>query len=198
MNIFMLSHETHPHKHFVEQAKFHCDKHVVKMIAESTQIIVTALSTPSMLTRYPGLLTPNNMAIPCKQLGKAHAQHPCVIWASQDIEHIYYLVRLAIALCVEKHRRWPLNPDHAYHAWLISLAHALTLRGFSISDPLPTHFPVAVKGFAPASTSTAQHQAVAIYRSYYVRDKASFATWKAPANKPIWFIMELEEAEVQA
>lgn len=198
MNIFMLSYETNPHKHFVEQARFHCDKHVVKMIAESTQIIVTALSTPAMLTRYPSLLTPNGMALPCKSLGKAHAQHPCVLWASQDMEHIYYVVRLAIALCVEKSRRYPLNPDHQYYPWLFAVAHELAMRGFMPTDAIPTHFPVAVKGHAVTSSSAPQHEVVNIYRSYYVRDKASFATWKAPAATPVWFLMAIEEQAAKA
>jgi hypothetical protein len=43
MNIFLLSYERNAHKHFAEQAAFHCDKHVIKMIAESTQMLVTAL-----------------------------------------------------------------------------------------------------------------------------------------------------------
>lgn len=197
MNIFLLSYEANPHKHFVEQAKFHCDKHVIKMIAESTQIIVTALSTPAMLERYPGLLNPDGTALPCKQLGKAHAKHPCVLWASQDMEHIYYLVRLALALCSEKARRYPLNPGHQYEFWLLNLANELAKRGFSISGQIPTHFPVAVKGYALTSISAPQHEVVSIYRSYYVRDKASFATWKAPANTPIWFIMAVEELATQ-
>ena len=194
MNIFLLSYERNAHKHFAEQAAFHCDKHVIKMIAESTQMLVTALSSPAMLTRYPGMLTPNGVHTPCKPLSSSHAKHPCMIWTGASIEHTYYLLRLALALCVQKQRRWPLNPDHEYNFWLLNLANQFAKCGFSMADPLPETFPVAVKNELLRSTATPHHQAVAIYRSYYVSDKAGIATWKT--NTPIWFIMALEQPEV--
>lgn len=193
MNIFLLSYERNAHKHFVEQAKFHCDKHVIKMIAESTQLLVTALSVTSPLAssyQFPCMMPSQ---LPCKPLGAAHAKHPCAIWTAASINHVHYLVRLAIALCEEKKRRWPIKADHVYESWLHDLNQNLFSLGFEDYDPLPLDFAVAVKDVELRSTATAHHQTVAIYRSYYVADKAAIATWRKPAMTPIWYLMMLEE-----
>lgn len=197
MNIFLLSYETNPHKHFVEQAKFHCDKHVIKMIAESTQLIVTALQAPNLQSYAMGFVAAHPDKLPCKSLGLAHAKHPCTRWACASISHVHYLVRLALALCSEKARRYPLNPDHQYQAWLMTLARDFARIGYELHDAIPPAFPVAVKGYADSQVCIAHHEVVSIYRDYYVRDKASFATWKK-TGKPIWFIMAVEELASQS
>jgi hypothetical protein len=196
MNIFMLSYEPNPYKHFMEQAAFHCDKHVIKMIAESTQMLVTALSPASTLAIYYKFNSCKEANLPCKPLTSGHAKHPCVRWTGASINHVYYLLRLALALCSEKNRRWPLNQDHAYHTWLLDLADDFRDIGYSVHDPLPDYFPVAVKNELLRSTARAHHEVVAIYREYYARDKASIATWKAPAAKPMWFALAVKKLEV--
>jgi hypothetical protein len=194
MNIFLLSYERNAHKHFAEQAAFHCDKHVIKMIAESTQMLVTALS-PLSPVNYSHYLSDKAITdMPCKPLGKAHAKHPCMIWTAANINHVYYLLRLALALCSEKQHRWPLNPDHAYHAWLLKVSDDFELLGFRAHDPLPETFAIATKrrGLANIhSISRAHHEVVTIYRDYYVSDKASIAKWKT--HMPMWFDLALEQ-----
>lgn len=196
MNIFLLSYERKPYLHFREQAAFHCDKHVIKMIAETTQIIVTALSAPAFATsyRFPVM---DAAQLPCKPLAAGHSKHPCVLWACSDITHVHYLVRLGIALCAEKARRYPIKADHEYEQWLHDLNQCFFQLGFEDYDPLPDDFPIAVKDAALRSIAAPHHKVVAIYRSYYVADKAGFATWRRPAIVPVWFVMMQEEAAAQ-
>jgi len=192
MNIFLLSYERKAHKHFLEQAAYHCDKHVIKMIAESTQMLVTAMSSPSFTLRNSYQLPSCQPSqLPCKALATSHANHPCVRWTAASINHVHYLVRLAIALCNEKKKRWPIKADHVYETWLHDLNQDLFRLGFEDYDPLPMDFAVAVKDDVLRSTATPHHQAVAIYRSYYVADKAAMATWKKVMT-PIWYQMDLE------
>lgn len=188
MNIFLLSYERIPAKHYREQAAFHCDKHVVKMIAESVQLLVTALSarTTDGLSHF---MPPDIQdSFPCKSLSKGHANHPCAIWARASISHVNYLCNLAIALCDEKAKRWPLNPWHEYQPWLLALRLELELLGCKPHDALPTNFAVAIKDARELSTSANHTLAVNLYRDYYIREKAGFATWKKTI-KPLWFVL---------
>ena len=197
MNIFLLSYERIPAKHYREQAAFHCDKHVVKMIAESTQLLVTALSarTEGGLSHF---MPPDIQgSFPCKPLAKGHANHPCAIWTRASISHVNYLCNLAIALCEEKAKRWPLNAWHEYQPWLLALRLELELLGCKPHDALPAHFPVAVKNGLVASIHSIHHahaDTVTKYREYYVRDKQAFATWKK-SSTPVWFTLAVEALE---
>jgi hypothetical protein len=203
MNIFLLSYERNPYRHFAEQAAYHCDKHVVKMIAESVQMLVTVMHPHTneilernTLGRYYSFNSCLEKNLPCKPLGKAHAKHPCVLWTGNNIEHTYYLLRLALALCGEKQRRWPLNPEHQYHAWLRKLHKDFDSIGFALNDPLPATFAVATKqgGLESIPGYGNPHiEVVTIYRDYYAKDKASFAKWKHPAQTPVWFMLAVED-----
>lgn len=179
MNIFILSRSVSPPLHFRTNAKYHCDKHVVKMIAESVQMLATAYhhSLP---------LASELDAPPCKPLSGGFLKHPCVQWTLAHHNNINYLCRLALALCDEHQYRYPLNPEHTYFPWLRQLAKHLDSLGFHANSSLPTHFAVAIKDPAKRSTSCLHQDAVSIYRNYYVDDKAAFATWKNRESPEWW------------
>lgn len=191
MNIFLLSNAIDPLTHYDEQATYHCDKHIIKMIAESTQMLVTAMTVNNLL---PGFSLLQNQHIldrlPCKPLGASMQKHPCTIWASESLTNFNYLACLARALCREHGYRYPLSTSHAYESWLYDLADMLR-KDFNVnsSSPLPTHFAVAIKDADKRSTHTPHHEAVKLYRSYYVADKIGFATWKRRGT-PVWFMMD--------
>ena len=88
MNIFLLDydHET--------CAQYHCDKHVVKMPLESTQM----LSTVHWRHNAEGPYLP------------VHQKHPCTLWAGQTVENYKWLWRLGIALCKEYTFRYEKDP----------------------------------------------------------------------------------------
>jgi hypothetical protein len=188
MNIFILSEQVNPHAHHAQNAQFHCDKHVVKMIAESVQMLVTALATKQYIelgTYLPASLVDK---LPCLPLAAGHAKHPCVQWVKQDILHFNYVALLAQALCAEHQYRYPLSADHVYSSWITELVSFLTSECFGMYAPLPTNFAVAVKSLNLRSTSTPHIQALDIYRKYYFKDKQGFASWKK-RQKPVWWLL---------
>lgn len=194
MNIFLLSDSTDYDEHIALQAQYHCDRHVVKMIAESTQMLVTALNE-ELYWQQDLQQNFSLLPAPCKPLGGGHAKHPCVQWTEQLPKHKYYLARLAVELCNEHQLRYPLSPRHAYFDWLESLVEAFE-RWAEVNDTtyrLPTQFPVAISDRPELrSTATPHQEAVTHYRSYYFRTKRHFATWKK-RGVPMWFLREQEE-----
>ena len=71
MNIFYLD------KSAVISAQYMCDKHVVKMILESAQLLCTAHH-----------VCPSDAERPEKFYKKTHVNHPCAIWCSANIPNI--------------------------------------------------------------------------------------------------------------
>jgi hypothetical protein len=186
MNIFILSEEREPLIHYQQQAHYHIDKHVVKMIAESTQMLVTAASQPSF--KLPDEIV---RSTPCKPLSAGMMKHPCTMWTCADIKNFNYLACLALQLCWEHQYRYPLSAEHAYMQWLTVLVVSLTRMGFGPTYDLPEQFAVAIKNDKLRSTATSHVDALSLYRDYYVRDKRSFATWKKRL-KPMWFLLREE------
>ncbi len=73
-------------------ARLHCDKHVVKMILESAQILSTVhhVSGSGTETMYK----------------PTHARHPCTIWAAESQANYQFLYDLFIALLGEYTHRY--------------------------------------------------------------------------------------------
>lgn len=86
MNIFFL--------HHVPQiaASYHCDKHVVKMIVETAQLLATAHHEHG-----------NGHNVTYKP---THKNHPSAIWARESRSHYMYLSDLGRTLCKEFYRRY--------------------------------------------------------------------------------------------
>lgn len=192
MNIFILSKSRDYETHMAEQAWFHCDKHVIKMIAESVQMLVTALSYGSNYDPDIGNVADSytRSMLPCNPLARSMHKHPCSIWTMQNITNFTYVAELAIALCNEQQHRWPLNARHQYHEWLLDVQKVLTmLRWGKKAGRLPDNFAVAVKNDMLRSVATEHQIAVGIYRAYYRVDKTAFATWKRRPI-PAWFAVE--------
>ena len=80
MNIFILDEDPYI------AATYHCDKHVIKMIVESAQILCTVLHKKG-ITEIPYKPT--------------HQNHPCVLWTEQSFENFSWLVRLLNGLLIE-------------------------------------------------------------------------------------------------
>lgn len=103
MNIFFL--DWNP----AIAAKFHCDKHVIKMILESAQLLYCAhwvLSPP--------------ISVPDFAYKKTHANHPCSVWVRESIENYEWLCTLAMALCEEyTHRYGKIHKTQSHIEWLL-------------------------------------------------------------------------------
>jgi hypothetical protein len=81
MNIFFLDYDPKL------CAKYHNDKHVVKMILETAQLLCGA----HHLTKTP-------YEIPYKL---SHKNHPCSIWVRHDLHNYKWLVELGFELCYQ-------------------------------------------------------------------------------------------------
>ena len=102
MNIFFL--DWNPKN----AAKYHCDKHVVKMILECAQLLYCA----------HWILSPHG--VPEFAYKKTHMNHPCSIWVRESIENYEWLCNLAMALCEEYTFRYVKTHKTQTHIeWLI-------------------------------------------------------------------------------
>lgn len=182
MNIFILSYKPDFKAHMIEQAASHCDRHVIKMITESVQMLSTALAS-QVFRETHNIKQPPATAI-------SYEKHPCTQWAKASIHNFTYLANLALTLCKEKRHRWPLNPEHMYELWLVQLMSELPSF-----DVVPSDFPVAIPDSDSATKVTGVYvnldTAASLYQRYYVSHKSDFATWK---NRPVpvWYLIEQE------
>lgn len=85
MNIFVLN------KDPIKAAQYMCDKHVVKMILESAQLLCGSIRINCNLTEI------NNVEL----YKLTHKNHPCSIWTRENIENYRWLYNHFIALCDE-------------------------------------------------------------------------------------------------
>jgi hypothetical protein len=105
MNIFLL--DWNPQK----AAQMHCDKHVIKMIIESAQMLYCAhwvIDSSKLLSNA---------------YKKAHTNHPCSIWVRQSMQNYMWLCALGLHLCLEYKYRYGDHKTHKteYHLeWLIN------------------------------------------------------------------------------
>ena len=87
MNIFYL------HQNPEKAAKYQYNKHIVKMILESAQILCTVHH------KYMG----EDVDVPYKS---THKNHPSTVWAGQSAQNYTWLYRHFVALCEEYKKRY--------------------------------------------------------------------------------------------
>ena len=173
MNIFFL------HSNPSKCAKYHSDKHLVKMILELTQLLTCA-----QYFNY------NNKPPYKNCYKKTHINHPMAKWVRESYDNYLYTLLLALYLCKEfKKRR---NKTHACYYHLIILAELNKFTGISIDwedksrkklvncsyniTPIPMCMP----------DEFIKDCAISSYRSYY-RSKNNINTWNWGRNKPNWY-----------
>lgn len=133
-------------------AMMHVDKHVVKMILESTQMLCTAHHVTE--SKY---IPPYKMT---------HKNHPCNVWLRESQSNYRYLVALGIELCKEYTYRY--GKIHKCQAYIEEL-----------EKNIPN---IPEKGFTkPAQAMPDMYKSndsVESYRSYYFFDKINLHSWK--------------------
>jgi len=188
MNIFYL------HKDPIKAAEMSCDKHVVKMILESAQMLSTAHRVLDGAEHYGK--TANGRKIkrwlhPDSNLEKSlylasHVKHPSTQWVMYNLQNYVWLYRHMIALNNEFKKRYNKQQDH------------LTIQKLSkILADAPKKLPVRdSKEPTPAMPDECKvpGDSVASYRKYYIMKKRHFATWKSPAVMPDWYKKGIENA----
>jgi hypothetical protein len=143
MNIFLLSFNPK------EAAEYHCDKHVVKMILETAQLLYSAhwVLDPSVLPELSYKL--------------AHKNHPCSIWVRESLSNYMWLSELGYWLCQEYRFRYG-NKTHkteSHLEWLRAYPPS-GLKDLGITE-IRLAMPVEYK----------QPNPVEAYRTYYRENK---------------------------
>jgi len=164
MNIFVLDEDPRM------AAQMLCDKHVVKMILETFQLLCGANHVLSESKDIPYKLT--------------HKNHPCSIWTRECLGNYLWLLRHGVSLLREY--------THRYNK-----IHKCSFTFDWCSKNVPKHFisitgyprPLDLKDFAQCMPDEykVEGDAVKAYRQYYIGEKLGFAKWtKDPTRKPSW------------
>lgn len=163
MNIFWLDSDP------LEAARMQCDKHVVKMVLETAQILCH-------VHHHFG----NRTDIPYRSLGKGHHNHPSVKWAMESYENYQWLVRHGMQLCTEYFLRYKkIHKCEAVIKW------AATHDPVRLPESGLTPIRLAIKKEHYEKAFVAGDP-VASYRRYYVLDKHKFAKWNR-FGPPAWW-----------
>lgn len=151
MNIFVLDYD-------IEKcAAYHNDKHVIKMILESAQMLCTTLNLQGVETPYR----------------TTHVNHPCAKWVRESLDNWTWARDLCLALSREHKYRYDPKREHKSATIVRSL-------------PLPNLPEIGLTTFAQAMPNKYRDDdTVQAYRNYYIGDKLGISTWKRRGS-PYW------------
>lgn len=153
-------------------AQYHTDKHVVKMILESAQLLCTAVNYHA-----------GEQVTPYKS---THVNHPCSIWVRSSLANWMYLFGLMVRLEGEWRFRFKHTKEHKS---------VLDLRIADITILAYRNFPAIIKAepfTSPALAMPEQYRTnnpVESYRAYYNNDKRHLHKW-TNRETPFWITME--------
>jgi hypothetical protein len=159
MNIFILDSDVRT------CAEYHVDKHVVKMVLETTQLLnnACALNDPNYDPVYK----------------VTHKNHPCSLWASSSLQNFNWLSSLGLALCEEyTYRYGKVHKCQSVISSLTDSPSAQLMRNVGLTA-FERCMPEQYKVDDPIES----------YRAYYNADKAYLAKW-SKRNAPIWWRWE--------
>ena len=164
MNIFVV------HEHPVIAAQSLCDKHIVKMITESAQMLSTA-------HRVLDDIGEDDITL----YKKAHVNHPCSIWCRETDTNYRWLYRHYKAMSEEYTRRFDKLHGAFYNN---DIGQRLYKNPMGIDLGALTEFPIAMQKFPECII---EGDAVESYRNYYRIAKRAFARW-TKRDVPRWFL----------
>lgn len=177
MNIFVL--DSSPSM----AAKYMCDKHIVKMILESCQLMSTAHRVLDGVKKQ--VITPKNRKyttyimedpkIDAFLYKSTMINHPCTIWTRESSVNYHWLAYHTVCLTSEytaRYNKIHSSEDLAY--WL------LKNKPKNINDKGLTPFALAMPEEYKCENT------VLSYRNYYINEKSRFAKWKN-GNIPNWY-----------
>ena len=159
MNIFLLDTDTR------KCAQYHCDKHVVKMILETAQLLCGVHHMTDQVTDQ----------VPYKL---SHKNHPCAIWSRESLSNYLYLCDLGLELCKEyTYRYGKRHKSQEVIEWCVTNKPNICDKEFTEpARAMPNEYKV--------------DSVVESYRNYYIGEKSKIAVWKN-RDIPEWFKMEL-------
>ena len=157
MNIFIL--DTNP----MLAARYHADRHVVKMILESAQMLCTAIN--------------ETLGTPITPYKSTHKNHPCTKWVSASRHNALWLYQLMECLGEEYTHRY--NKKHLTIEKM-RIARIKELASIILPDVPPTQFAQAMPDYCKTQTD-----AVSAYRSYYINEKRDLLRY-TKREVPYW------------
>ena len=179
MNIFVLDESPKI------SARYHCDKHTVKMIVESAQMLSTAhrmldgieevrLTKTGRKGRYYKLQDSRENVM----YKAVHYNHPSTVWTRQSKANYEWHYKLFYELCKEYTHRYG-----KVHMTETKLLDALSKVPENIPDVGLTRFPQAMPDYCKKSDP------IDAYRYYYINEKKYFAKW-TNREVPEWFVQK--------
>ena len=178
MNIFVLDPDAATAAHMM------CDKHIVKMILESCQLLSTAhhvidgeqIKIESEKRKYTSYSNGNTKICKCTMIN-----HPCTIWTRTTRDNYMWLWKHAYGLAKEYTRRY--GKVHVMEKMLME----------DLYNPPKNITKGKMTPFAQAMPDQYRDfDAVIAYRKYYINEKKRFAKWKT-GEIPQWFTEENPE-----
>lgn len=156
MNVFYLD------KNPILSAQYHTDKHVIKMILESAQLLCTAINVAA-----------NEQITPYKT---THINHPCSIWTRESYDNFKYVWYLMLEL----EKEWQFRYNHnKRHKSVESLVY-FDLNGKTLLDLAESYLPNIGNTSPPLAMP--EHCKISLdpvecYREYYKTEKIPLHKW---------------------
>ncbi len=163
MNIFVLDRDIRA------CARYHADRHVVKMILEGAQMLCTVSAKCGLEVPYRS----------------THVKHPCTLWTGRSLSNWRWLRKLVLQLNAEYRYRYRRTEDHA------SAVVARELTPPPVEDVGLTEFAQAMDERYKVPGDPVQ-----AYRNFYVAEKRRFAAWTR-RRPPKWFVEAIRRQSEQ-
>ena len=165
MNIFYL------HDDVERCAQYHCNKHVVKMCLEYSQMLCTTAHELGLDAPYKAV----------------HRNHPCSVWVRENRNNFLMLWNLGMALCREYTYRY--DKVHKSQAVIEGLKHVSKALPNKAMTPPPQCMPdqYKVNLDVPSKWEGWARRTARAYGAYYRGEKAGFAKWSKRGIPPFMY-----------
>ena len=137
-------------------AQAHCDRHVVKMTLECAQLLSTTCRLEGLEAGYRA----------------THPNHPSALWARSSLANYLWLLGLGLALAEEYTFRYGKRHRSAEVMAALPVPGLPDIGQTPFVQVLPERY--------------RRDNAVLAYRTYYLEEKHSFATWTRRPPPPWW------------
>lgn len=178
-------------------AQYHCDKHVVKMILESCQLLSTAhrvlngtmVVEKSKTGRNVKRYKLHDPVAESLLYSATHINHPSAVWCRSHLDQYNWLALLTYELCKEyTHRYGKIHKceQTGMVQWFLNNAPKNIHAHFNWTLPTP-----AMDKIYLIHNSNYTLNVVESYRNYYVKAKSHLADWSGKINgrpTPLWYL----------
>jgi len=173
----------------IDAARNLCDRHIVKMLTESCQMLANQFTPIELL-----------MEVPRKETGGmrrwSYVNHPCSLWVKEKPDNAAWLIHHAGAMLIEYRARYHgnVNAFSQVKPFLQYCSSKIPERVFM--NPSTTPFAICI----PQHSACRRHSQftedpVNAYRLFYAVSKI-FAEWKED-NAPQWYNELIQQKEVK-